>query len=117
MFNRRELARLSVFGAAASLAAPAFAQTAGSVAFHPLSSDNVPGQLGMAVYHPPGYRAGADEPYPLLLLLHGGHGSERDMLYFTDVFDAEIAVGRLPPMVIAMPSARTALVEWHQIAA
>lgn len=67
MFNRREPARLSAYGAAASLAAPAFAQSAGSVAFHPLSSDNVPGELGMAVYHPPGYCADAEEPCPLLL--------------------------------------------------
>lgn len=109
MFSRRDIGRLGVAGAAASLAAPALAQAKGAVAFHALSSQKVPGELGIAVYHPPGYDAQRAEPYPLLLLLHGGNGSERDLLYFTQIFDDEILAGRLPPAVIAMPSARRSL--------
>lgn len=109
MFSRRDIARLGVAGAAASLATPALAKANGNVAFHAFSSVNVPGELGVAIYHPPGYDPRRAEPYPLLLMLHGGNGSERDILYFTDIFDAEIAAGRLPPMVIAMPSGRRSL--------
>ena len=109
MFSRRDIARLAAGGAALSLAAPAAGQATGSVTFHPLSSEHVPGELGIAIYHPPGYDAHRAQPYPLILLLHGGNGSERDMLYFTDIFDAEIASGRLPPVVIATPSGRRSL--------
>ena len=109
MFSRREIARVGVAGAAASLVTPALAKANGSVAFHALSSTNVPGELGVAIYHPPGYDPRRAEPYPLLLMLHGGNGSERDILYFTQVFDTEIAAGRLPPVVIAMPSGRRSL--------
>jgi S-formylglutathione hydrolase len=109
MFSRRDVARLGVAGITASLAAPALGQAQAAVDFHTLSSNNVPGELGIAIYHPPGYDAQRAEPYPLLLLLHGGNGSERDLLYFTQVFDDEIRAGRLPPVVIAMPSARRSL--------
>lgn len=109
MFSRRDIGRQGVAGAAASLAVPALAQAKGAVAFHALSSQNVPGELGIAVYHPPGYDAQHAEPYPLLLLLHGGNGSERDLLYFTQIFDDEILAGRLLPVLIAMPSARRSL--------
>ncbi len=109
MLSRRDIGRLGVAGAAATLATPALGQAKGAVAFHALSSQNVPGELGLAVYHPPGYDPLRAEPYPLLLLLHGGNGSERDMLYFTDIFDAEIMAGRVPPLVIATPSARRSL--------
>lgn len=109
MFSRRDIARIGVAGAAASLAVPALAQAKGKVAFHALVSQKVPGELRVAIYHPPGYDAQRAEPYPLLLLLHGGNGSERDILYFTQLFDEEILAGRLPPAVIAMPSARRSL--------
>lgn len=109
MFSRRDIARISLAGAAASLATPALGQSTGTVAFHALTSDNVPGELGIAVYYPPGYDPHRAEPYPLLLLLHGGNGSERDLLYFTQIFDAEILTGGLPPVVIAMPRARRSL--------
>jgi len=111
MLTRRDFARLAATGAAASLAARAGAQAAsqGNVAFHPLTSRHVPGELGIAVYRPPGYDRERAETYPLLLFLHGGNGSERDLLFFKAVFDAEIGSGRLPPMVIAMPSGRRSL--------
>lgn len=76
---------------------------------HPLTSRHVPGELGIAIYQPPGYDRQQAEAYPLLLFLHGGNGSERDLLYFKAMFDAEILSGRLPPLVIATPSARRSL--------
>lgn len=109
MLNRRDFARLAAAGAAATLAAPARAESPGDVTFNPLTSRHVPGELGIAIYRPPGYDRQRAEPYPLLLFLHGGNGSERDLLYFKAVFDAEIISGRLPPMVIATPSGRRSL--------
>lgn len=115
--NRRELARLALGGAAtgamaglgASRAAAGDAVARSTLAVHPLASRNVPGEVAVAVYRPPEYDPRRAEPYPLLLLLHGGNGSEGDIRYFTAVFDAEIAAGRLPPLVVAMPSARRSL--------
>jgi S-formylglutathione hydrolase len=109
MFTRRDLARLAALGAAASLPAPVRAQAQGNVTVYPLTSQYVPGELGVAIYRPPGYDRQRAEAFPLLLLLHGGNGSERDLLYFKAVFDAEILAGRLPPLVIATPSARRSL--------
>jgi S-formylglutathione hydrolase len=44
-----------------------------------------------------------------MLMLHGGNGSEQDLLRFTTLIDEEINEGRIPPLVIAMPSARRSL--------
>jgi S-formylglutathione hydrolase len=79
------------------------------IRFRALASSHVPGELGVAIYEPPGYDTARAEPYPLLLLLHGGNGSEKDLLFFKSVFDSEIASGRIPPLVIAMPSGRRSL--------
>lgn len=87
MFTRRDLARLAAAGTAVALAAPA--QPEGNISFYPLKSRHVPGELGIAIYQPPGYDRKPAEPYPLLLLLHGGNGSERDLLFFKAAFDAE----------------------------
>src|SRR5688572_24496135 len=109
MLNRRDFGRLAAGGAAASVASPARAASEGAVRVQPLASRHVPGELGIAIYQPPGYDRQRAEPYPLLLFLHGGNGSERDLLYFKAVFDAEIVSGRLPPLVIATPSGRRSL--------
>jgi S-formylglutathione hydrolase len=74
-----------------------------------VASSHVPGELGVAIYEPPGYDAARAEAYPLLLLLHGGNGSEKDLLFFKSVFDGEISSGRLPPLVVATPSGRRSL--------
>lgn len=109
MLNRRQFAGLAAGGAAASLSTPSAAAVTGAISFHPITSRHVPGALRVAIYEPPGYDAARAEPYPLLLLLHGGNGSEKDLGYFKDVFDREIATGRLPPLVIATPSGRRSL--------
>jgi S-formylglutathione hydrolase len=112
MLNRREFSGLAVAGAAASVALPASASRPaeeGTIGFHDLASSNVPGDVGVAIYEPPGYDPARAEAYPLLLWLHGGNGSEKDLLFFKSVFDREIASGRVPPLVIATPSGRRSL--------
>ena len=113
MLNRREFAGLAVAGATTSLSATtavaAEAEAEGTIAYHVLASSHVPGEPGVAIYAPPGYDAGRAEPYPLLLLLHGGNGTEKDLAFFKTVFDNEIAAGRLPPLIIATPSGRRSL--------
>jgi len=109
MLDRRQFAGLAAASAGALLAEPSPAPAAGAIAFHTLASRQVPGELRVAIYQPPGYDNKRAEPYPLLLLLHGGNGSEKDLLYFKDVFDREIAAGRLPPLVIATPTGRRSL--------
>jgi S-formylglutathione hydrolase len=91
------------------VAAEAEAEAEGTIAYHVLASSHVPGEPGVAIYAPPGYDAGRAEPYPLLLLLHGGNGTEKDLAFFKTVFDNEIAAGRLPPLIIATPSGRRSL--------
>jgi enterochelin esterase family protein len=58
------------------------------------------------VYTPPGYEPSADREYPLLVLLPGTPGDERDWTSgggFADVmFDNLIADGRMVPMVVVM---------------
>ncbi len=112
MLSRRAFSGLAVAGAAASVAGPASASvpaTEGTIGFHSLASSNVPGEVGVAIYEPPGYDAARAEAYPFLLFLHGGNGSEKDLLFFKRVFDREIASGRVPPLVIATPSGRRSL--------
>ncbi len=114
MLTRRDFARFAAAGTAASFAAPSLAASLGDVTIQPIASSHAPGELAVAIYRPPGYDRQRAERYPLLLLLHGGNGSERDILYFQSVFDAEILAGRVPPMVIAMPSARRSLyMDYH----
>ncbi len=112
MLNRREFSGLVATGSVASVAVPALASapdTEGTIGFHNLASSNVPGDVGVAIYEPPGYDAARGDAYPLLLWLHGGNGSEKDILFFKSVFDREIASGRVPPLVIATPSGRRSL--------
>lgn len=114
MLNRRAFSGLAVAGAAASVALPDSVSasepgTEGTIGFHALASSNVPGEVGVAIYQPPGYDAARAEAYPFLLWLHGGNGSEKDMLFFKSAFDREIASGRVPPLVIATPSGRRSL--------
>jgi S-formylglutathione hydrolase len=73
-----------------------------------LKSNNVPGDVVINIYTPAGHGTAAD-PLPLMLLLHGGNGSSQDLLLFTATIDRAIADGRVPPLVIAMPSARRSL--------
>lgn len=74
-----------------------------------LQSDHVPGEVPITVHLPRNYDRASTAPFPLILLLHGGNGSEQDLLRFVPLIDSMIENGLLPPVVVAMPGARRSL--------
>jgi len=74
-----------------------------------VQSDHVPGDVSIAIHLPDGYDTPDALPFPLLLLLHGGDGSEQDLLRFVPLIDKAIDDGILAPVVVAMPGARRSL--------
>lgn len=70
-----------------------------------IASANVPGPVAVSVYTPPGYDPKRAEPYPLLVQLHGGGGSNKAMDRMAPLLEQAIKEGRVPPMVSVMPSA------------
>lgn len=106
MINRREAAALMA-GVAGAIPATGLAKgKAGGVRREVLTSGNVPGEVPVSIYQPSGATA---QPLPLMLFLHGGNGSDQDLLRFIPAIDRAIGEGRLPPLVVAMPSARRSL--------
>ena len=85
------------------------AKMTGRIISDKLASANVPGEVAVSIYLPEGYGDVARSDYPLLLLLHGGDGSEQDLLRFTQLLDGAVAAGQIPPLVVAMPGARRSL--------
>ena len=55
----------------------------------------------MYVYLPPHYSP--HQQYPLVIYLHGFGQDEESFLKFVELFDAPIACGTLPPLIIAAP--------------
>ena len=90
--------------AAQFAALPAWA-LAGRVVDIKVATAHVPGPVDVAVYLPPGYDPKRAEPYPLLLQLHGGGGSSRNMDRMAVLLERAIEDGSLPPVVSVMPSA------------
>ena len=113
MIRRRDLAGLAAVAAAAPAGAlagaPGVALATGRLVTDRLRSAHVPGETPVSIYLPPECEAAAGRAYPLLLLLHGGGGSEADLARVASVVDAAIAGGRTVPLVIAMPSAGRSL--------
>lgn len=111
MINRRKfaaaIAAMSGMPALAQVADKGAEQPAGTVCAITLQSANVPGDVAVSIYTPPGY--GLGQALPLMLFLHGGNGSDQDLLRFTPAIDAAISAGVIPPLVIATPSARRSL--------
>lgn len=95
--------------ASAPVGAPAAEKTSGRVRIDKLQSSNVPGEVGVSIYTPPGYGETPAHPYPLMLLLHGGNGSEEDLVRFASTIDKAVTERRVPPLVVAMPGARRSL--------
>jgi S-formylglutathione hydrolase len=75
-----------------------------------LESDLVPSPVAYGVVLPDGYGA-ATEPFPLLLLLHGGKSSHKELATWKGTLDDLWAHGKLPKMVVAMPSTGKATIE------
>lgn len=111
MVSRREFASAVIAAAAAAKAsgrAEAAEPVQGATRRITLRSQNLPNPVQVSIYTPPGDGA-ASSPLPLMLLLHGGNGSDLDLLRFIPSIDRAVAEGRIPPMVIATPSAGRSL--------
>ncbi|WP_310539895.1 alpha/beta hydrolase-fold protein [Phenylobacterium sp.] len=70
-----------------------------------VTSAMVPGPVPISVYTPPGYDPKRPTPYPLLIQLHGGGGSNKNMTRMAELLDQAIVEGRIAPVVSVMPSA------------
>lgn len=91
--------------APAATAAGACTAMQGTVAEHSFWSRVADAALAYQIYLPACY-ASADRRYPLLVLLPGSDGTDRewiDSLGLVDVLDTEIAAGDLPAMIVALP--------------
>ncbi|MCR5879244.1 alpha/beta hydrolase family protein [Phenylobacterium sp. J367] len=108
MIRRRDLAKAATLAAAAPVAAAASDPSQGRLSTLRLRSTHVAAAVAVSVYRPPGARA-PGERYPLLLLLHGGGGSEADLTRFARVIDGAIAERRIAPLIVAMPAAGRSL--------
>ncbi len=111
MVNRRELAGAALV---AALAGGGRAQAAaegirGVTRRVSLRSGHLPHEVNVSVYTPEAHPGRPNAPLPLMLLLHGGNGSDLDLLRFIPSIDRAIAEGRLPPMVVATPGAGRSL--------
>lgn len=112
MVNRREFAGATV---AAALAGNGRAKAAGAEGVRgtirriSLRSGNLPHEVKVSIYAPAARTVRPNTRLPLMLLLHGGNGSDLDLLRFVPSIDSAIAESRLPPMVIATPSAGRSL--------
>lgn len=107
MIRRRDLATLAIV-AGAPAGASAASQVKGRLVDNGLRSKALRREIPIRIYLPPGYDA-SGPAYPLLLLLHGGDGSDRDLDRFAGTIDRAIGEGRTAPLVIATPRAGRSL--------
>ena len=72
-----------------------------------LHSKLVPGPVEVTILLPPGFDK-QDKPHRLLLWLHGGGGDDSSYLdrELRPIIEAAWKLGHLPPLVVAVPSAR-----------
>ena len=103
------MARTKLLGLAAAAflcagAGPAFAMN-GTLVETTIASPHVPGPVAISIYTPPGYDAKRAAPYPLLIQLHGGGGSNKAMNEMAPLLEEAITKGLIPPVVSVMPSA------------
>jgi S-formylglutathione hydrolase len=95
----------AAIAAALALATPAFALE-GALSETTVPSANVPGPVPVMIYTPKGYDPARREPYPLIIQLHGGGGSDQSMREMAALLDQAIDKGLIPPVVSVMPSAQ-----------
>ena len=70
-----------------------------------VQTSSVPGPVPVMIYTPRGYDPARKQPYPLLIELHGGGGSDQNLKPLAELLDQAIDKGLIPPMVVVMPSA------------
>lgn len=83
---------------------------ASDVAYRQFFSPTLDNHYPYSVYLPDGYDADATTPYPVIYLLHGSFGNERDWVTrgnLPQVADRLMAAGHLPPAVFVMPGSRS----------
>lgn len=106
MIKTSRLKLLSVLLLALTHSATAAAQTlAGKYSTTELESHHVPSPVAISVYTPPGYDPARFAPYPLLIQLHGGGGTNENMERMAVLLEQAIKTGRIEPVVSVMPSA------------
>lgn len=93
---------------------------AGEVHYATFDSPTLGHAYPYTVYLPDHYDANAAEPYPVVYLLHGSFGNERDWLAkgnLAQTADRLIRAGHIPPAVFIMPGSRSWWVDGHNEAA
>jgi S-formylglutathione hydrolase len=95
----------AAFAALCLFATPALALE-GALIETTVPSANVPGPVPVIIYTPKGYDPARKEPYPLIIQLHGGGGSDQNMREMAVLLDRAIDMGLIPPVVSVMPSAQ-----------
>jgi S-formylglutathione hydrolase len=97
-------AAAGALAAALLTATPALALE-GTLTETSVPSANVPSPVPVMIYLPRGYDPKRAQPYPLIIQLHGGGGSDHDMRGMAVLLDKAIDEHLLPPVVSVMPSA------------
>lgn len=121
--RKRPLWRLgfiSLFGLFAGLLAATSTALASSVERHHFDSPTLGAPYPYTVYLPDGYADNSDTVYPVVYLLHGSFGNERDWLAkgnLQQTADRLIRAGHIPPSVFIMPGSRSWWVDGHNQAA
>ena len=95
------------------------AAQAGEVTFHRFSSDILGRDYPYALYLPDSYRD-SNLAYPVLYLLHGSFGRERDWVengHLKQTADRMIRDGLIPPVVIVMPGSQSWWIDGYNEAA
>ena len=105
MARPKHTALVAAFAAALAFATPALALE-GALSETTVPSANAPGPVPVMIYTPKGYDPARKEPYPLIIQLHGGGGSDQNMREMAVLLDQAIDKRLIPPVVSVMPSAQ-----------
>jgi S-formylglutathione hydrolase len=99
---------LSLFLLVLFSASPSFALE-GEIRKTLIESPHLPAPVEIAVYTPPGFDPARNDPYPLIVQLHGGNGSADNLYQMATILESAVAAGLIEPAVSVMPSAGRSL--------
>lgn len=77
----------------------------GEIRRYSLPSPYTPQPVEIAVYTPKGYNSKRADPYPLVIQLHGGGGSNAQLTGLAENLEAAAKLNLIPEVVSVMPSA------------